>query len=111
MTGRRLVVDANGVVAGARQVDSPNQNARPPGTAISLAVIHGISLPPGEFGGDGVERLFTNTLDAAADPYYASIADAAGVGPLLPPPRRRTRAVRAVRPARLARRRLGVARP
>lgn len=75
MTGRALAVDANGVVTGARQVASPNQNARPPGTAISLAVIHGISLPPGVFGGDGVERLFTNTLDAAADAYYVSIAD------------------------------------
>lgn len=44
------------------------------GTAISLVVIHGISLPPGQFGGDDVERLFTNTLDAAAHPAYASIA-------------------------------------
>jgi AmpD protein len=74
VTRRALVVDTDGVVASARQVPSPNRNARPPGTAVSLVVIHGISLPPGEFGGDGVLRLFTNTLDATADPYYASIA-------------------------------------
>jgi AmpD protein len=36
--------------------------------------VHGISLPPGEFGGDDVARLFTNTLDADAHPSYASIA-------------------------------------
>ena len=36
--------------------------------------MHGISLPPGDFGGDAITRLFTNTLDAAADPYFATIA-------------------------------------
>jgi AmpD protein len=36
--------------------------------------VHGISLPPGVFGGDGVARLFTNTLDPAADPFYVTIA-------------------------------------
>lgn len=35
--------------------------------------MHAISLPPGEFGGDGVERLFTNTLEPAAHPYYERI--------------------------------------
>jgi AmpD protein len=39
-----------------------------------LIVVHGISLPPGRFGGDGVARLFTNALDAGADPYYRAIA-------------------------------------
>ena len=57
-----------------RFVDSPNQDERPPGTSITLAVIHSISLPPGEFGGDAIERLFTNRLDAAAHPYFAEIA-------------------------------------
>ena len=57
-----------------RVVDSPNQDERPPGTAITLAVIHSISLPPGEFGGDAIERLFTNRLAAAAHPYFAEIA-------------------------------------
>jgi N-acetyl-anhydromuramoyl-L-alanine amidase len=57
-----------------RVVDSANQDERPPGTAISLAVLHSISLPPGEFGGDAIERLFTNRLDAEAHPYFRDIA-------------------------------------
>jgi N-acetyl-anhydromuramoyl-L-alanine amidase len=57
-----------------RFVDSPNQDERPAGTSITLAVIHSISLPPGEFGGDAIERLFTNRLDPAAHPYFAGIA-------------------------------------
>ena len=69
-----LSVDARGIVRNARQVASPNFDARPPGEAITLVVVHGISLPPGVFEGDGVERLFTNTLDESADPFYASIA-------------------------------------
>lgn len=67
-------IDTHGRLASARQVDSPNRDARPPGTSVSLVVIHGISLPPGQFGGDGVERLFTNTLDPAAHPAYPAIA-------------------------------------
>lgn len=59
----------------AQHSASPNQDPRPPGQAIDLVVIHAISLPPGEFGGAGVQALFTNTLDPAAHPYYASIAD------------------------------------
>jgi AmpD protein len=61
-------------VAAATQIASPNRDARPPGAAPSLVVVHGISLPPGEFGGDGVIRLFTNTLDPVAHPYYQSVA-------------------------------------
>ena len=57
-----------------RIVDSPNQDARPPGVDINLVVIHSISLPPGRFGGDAIERLFTNRLDPAAHPYFESIA-------------------------------------
>ncbi len=63
-----------GVVAGIRYVASPNCDERPPGEPVTLLVVHSISLPPGRFGGDGVERLFTNTLDPAADPYYAGLA-------------------------------------
>ena len=58
---------------GARRVDSPNRGPRPAGTDITLALIHSISLPPGEYGGDGVERLFTNRLDWDAHPYYQRI--------------------------------------
>jgi AmpD protein len=57
-----------------RVVDSANQDERPSGTAISLAVVHSISLPPGEYGGDAIERLFTNRLDPEAHPYFRDIA-------------------------------------
>jgi len=56
-----------------RIVDSPNHDERPPGTEISLVVLHSISLPPGEYGGDSIERLFTNCLDPAAHPYFREI--------------------------------------
>ena len=56
-----------------RIVDSPNQDARPPGVEINLVVIHSISLPPGEYGGEHIERLFTNRLDPAAHPYFREV--------------------------------------
>jgi AmpD protein len=67
-------IGSNGRAAGARYVASPNCDARPPGTAISLLVLHSISLPPGRYGGDAVERLFTNRLDPRAHPYFRGIA-------------------------------------
>ena len=54
----------------ARACPSPNFGPRPAGAAVTLAVVHSISLPPGEYGGDAIERLFTNTLDCDAHPYY-----------------------------------------
>ena len=57
----------------ARRVDSPNHGPRPDGACIDLIVIHSISLPPGCFGGDAVEALFTNRLDCNAHPYYAQL--------------------------------------
>jgi N-acetyl-anhydromuramoyl-L-alanine amidase len=68
-----LTIDDQGVVPAFRQVPSPNCDARPAGVAIELIVIHNISLPPGEFGGDAVERLFTNTLDCDSHPYYGGL--------------------------------------
>jgi len=59
--------------AGARRCASPNHGPRPEGADVSLALIHSISLPPGEYGGDGVEQLFTNRLDWDAHPYYQKI--------------------------------------
>jgi len=56
-----------------RIVDSPNQDERPPDTEISLVVLHSISLPPGDYGGDSIERLFTNCLDPEAHPYFREI--------------------------------------
>jgi len=71
---RTLAVDAAGHVAAARQVASPNFDARPDATQPTLVVVHGISLPPGIFRGHDVIRLFTNTLDPATNPHYATIA-------------------------------------
>src|SRR5438874_11978425 len=59
---------------GARRVASPNFGPRPADAVVSLAVIHSISLPPGEYGGDSIERLFTNRLDPDAHPYFREIA-------------------------------------
>ena len=59
----------------ARQVPSPNYDERPDGGEISLVVVHGISLPPGRYGGSEIDRFFTNTLDAGAHPYFEEIAD------------------------------------
>jgi AmpD protein len=71
---RRLSIDGQGVASVGLQIPSPNCDARPSGTAVSLIVVHGISLPPGKFGGGDVLRLFTNTLDLSSDPYYSGIA-------------------------------------
>jgi len=68
-----MCVDGDGLLTGCIYVPSPNCDDRPAGD-IELLVIHNISLPPGEFGGDGVQQLFTNTLDASKHPYYATIA-------------------------------------
>jgi len=68
-------LDAEGVLSGAAQVPSPNWDERPEDAAIALLVVHNISLPPGEFGGDAVVRLFTNSLDHAAHPYYETLRD------------------------------------
>jgi AmpD protein len=58
---------------GARHLPSANCDDRPPGTVIDLIVLHGISLPPGEFGGDAIDRLFTNHLDFLEHPYYEKL--------------------------------------
>ncbi|MCW8919416.1 MAG: 1,6-anhydro-N-acetylmuramyl-L-alanine amidase AmpD [Gammaproteobacteria bacterium] len=64
---------SEGWLAGARRVPSPNCDARPPQQAARLLVIHGISLPPGEYGGPWIDALFTNRLDPQAHPYFAEI--------------------------------------
>jgi AmpD protein len=68
-----MAIDRAGWLRGARHVASPNCDDRPTGTEITLLVLHGISLPPGEFGGDAVARFFTNTLDWAAHPFYQTL--------------------------------------
>ncbi len=64
---------ADGWWSAARRCDSPNFGPRPEGSAVSLALIHSISLPPGEYGGDAIEQLFSNRLDWDAHPYYDQI--------------------------------------
>lgn len=65
--------DAAGWLPAVSRTPSPNFDARPPGAAVELIVIHAISLPPDEFGGPGVIELFTNCLDPAVHPYFRSI--------------------------------------
>lgn len=65
---------ATGLLRGARQVASPHWNARPPGSDVELIVVHGISLPPDQYGGGWIERFFCGNLPADAHPYFATIA-------------------------------------
>jgi len=69
-----MKIDPDGLLPQARYIASPNCDERPPGEAITLLVLHSISLPPGQYGGDAIERLFTNRLDPAAHPYFRDIA-------------------------------------
>ena len=65
---------ATGLLAGAQLIASPHCDARPTGTEVDLLVIHGISLPPGEFGGDWIAAFFQDRLPVDAHPYFAEIA-------------------------------------
>jgi len=65
---------SEGWLAAARHVPCPNWDERPPGTMVDLLVIHGISLPPGSFGGPWIENLFQNRLDPEALPEFRAIA-------------------------------------
>lgn len=58
-----------------RGIPSPNCDTRPGGQIINLLVIHGICLPPGEFGGPWIDAFFTGTLDVDAHPYFSTIID------------------------------------
>jgi N-acetyl-anhydromuramoyl-L-alanine amidase len=69
-----MALDRAGRLAGCRQVRSPNQDERPAGTAVTLLLVHSISLPPGHYGGGAIEQLFTNRLDPAAHPYFREVA-------------------------------------
>jgi N-acetyl-anhydromuramoyl-L-alanine amidase len=63
----------NGWYVHARRVDSPNFDARPVDSKVDLVVLHHISLPAGRFGGDAVERLFTNRI-SPNDPELGELA-------------------------------------
>ena len=62
-----------GWLSSAVRCPSPNFGPRPPQACIDLVVVHSISLPPGHYGGDAVQALFTNALDWEAHPYYQQI--------------------------------------
>lgn len=68
-----MELDADGWLDGAIVIPSPNCDARPDGSDIDLLVIHAISLPPGEFGGQHIAALFQNRLDPDLHPYFRSI--------------------------------------
>jgi len=68
-------IDSTGLINSADYVPSPNFDDRPSGVSINLIVVHGISLPPGEFDGPWISHLFTNKLDPAQDPYFSEICD------------------------------------
>ncbi len=63
----------NGWIEGIQKIASPNFDERPTASRPSLVVIHCISLPPKEFGGEGINQLFTNQLVADEHPYYQEI--------------------------------------
>ncbi|MBL8269740.1 1,6-anhydro-N-acetylmuramyl-L-alanine amidase AmpD [Steroidobacter sp.] len=65
----------SGWMRGARQVPSPNFDPRPAGILPELIVVHGISLPPDEFGGPWIDKLFTNTLPPDQHPYFEKIKE------------------------------------
>ncbi len=69
------MIDEAGWLLGVRRILSPNYNERPPGSDISLLVIHNISLPPSCFGGPYIQQLFTNCLNPDEHAYFAEIAD------------------------------------
>lgn len=66
-------IDALGRLPAARFIASPNHDERPAGSKVTMAVIHNISLPPGQYGSHDVEALFTNSLAPDAHPYFAGI--------------------------------------
>src|SRR5699024_6821136 len=72
---QQWVID-RGVLAQARWCASPNCNARPQSVTVDTLVVHGITLPPGHFGGGHVDALFCNRLQADADPWFAEVASA-----------------------------------
>jgi AmpD protein len=68
-------VSSDGWLEGIRHVESPNYDERPSDADVSLLVVHAISLPPAEFGSDDILRLFINTLQPEAHPYFMEICN------------------------------------
>ncbi len=70
-----MYINTDGLLASAYFIPSPNCDSRPEGVLPCLIVIHNISLPPNEYGGEGIIELFTNRLDPTEHPYYEAIKD------------------------------------
>jgi AmpD protein len=70
-----LTIDDAGWLQSVAVFRSPNCNARPQDSLIKLVVVHGISLPPGEYGGGHIQQFFCNNLDAKSHPYFETIFD------------------------------------
>lgn len=70
----RIDVESGWLAGDVRLQPSPNCDERPAGEVVSLLVVHGISLPPGEFGGPHIDGLFCNSLDACVHPFFKEIA-------------------------------------
>jgi AmpD protein len=70
-----VIINARtGWLKGVNRIRSPNRDPRPRDCELDLIVLHGISLPPAEFGGAWIDRFFTNTLPTDAHEYFATIA-------------------------------------
>jgi hypothetical protein len=100
-----------GWLSAARRVDSPNYNPRPASSPPALIVVHGISLPPGCYGGGEIESFFCNTLNADDHPYFGEIIDLRVSAHFFGLSLWRARAVRGHRQSSLARRGLSMERP
>ena len=69
-----LQIDSeSGLIVNGQYIQSPNHDLRPNDELPGLVVVHGISLPPNQFGGEGITQLFTNTLNPKEHPYYETI--------------------------------------
>ena len=71
----KLKINDRGWLQAVEVISSPNYDARPENTKIKLIVIHGISLPPAEFGGGYIQQFFCNQLEIKAHDYFRSICE------------------------------------
>ena len=70
---KEMIINAEGFIKDIKYVLSPNHDSRPKDSKINLLVIHNISLPPDQYGGDYIEHFFTNQLNSSIDPYFQKI--------------------------------------
>ncbi len=63
----------SGKVEFARQVPTPNFDDRPSASSVKVIIVHAISLPPGQYGGDDIEAFFCNRLDLSAHSFYRQL--------------------------------------